>query len=157
MLSTTCCNVVLHPVNNVVLHPVNNCCQQPLFTVVHVQQSLFNHCWQRSTSFFINYCQLLFQQHCNNYCSLSISNNYWSNNTHQHWEFNKCCWTLITTLFRRCSTNNVESTWSIFARVERFMGVSTSFTILTNFSTFPVWGNRSSRRKTTTFSMQSND
>ena len=23
--------------NNVVLHPVNNCCQQPLFTVVHIQ------------------------------------------------------------------------------------------------------------------------
>ena len=35
MLSTTCCNVVLHPVSNVVLHPVNNCCQQPLFN---------NHC-----------------------------------------------------------------------------------------------------------------
>ena len=43
-----CCTLF----NNVVLHPVNNCCQQPLFTVVHVQQPLFNHCWQRSTSFF---------------------------------------------------------------------------------------------------------
>ena len=30
--------------NNVVPHPVNNCCQQPLFTVVYVQQPLFNHC-----------------------------------------------------------------------------------------------------------------
>ena len=50
-------------------------------------------------------------------CSLSTSNNYWSNNTHQHCEFNKCCWTLITTLFRRCSANNVVSTWRIFARV----------------------------------------
>ena len=29
MLSITCCNVVLHP--------VNYCCQQPLFTVVHIQ------------------------------------------------------------------------------------------------------------------------
>ena len=62
-LSTTCCNIVLHPFNNFVLHPVNNCFQQPLFTVVHVQQPLFNHCWERSTSLFINYCQLLFQQH----------------------------------------------------------------------------------------------
>ena len=106
--------------NNVVLHPVNNCCQQPLFTVVHVQQLLFNHCWHRSTSFFINYCQLLFQQRCNNY---------WSNNTHQHCQFNKRCWTLITTLFRRCWTDNVASTWSIFAcvRVE-------VFSVLFNFS-----------------------
>ena len=32
MLSTTCCIVVLHPVNNVVLHSLNNCCQQPLFS-----------------------------------------------------------------------------------------------------------------------------
>ena len=40
MLSTICCNVVLHPVNNVVLHSLNNCCKQPLFTVVHGQQSL---------------------------------------------------------------------------------------------------------------------
>ena len=57
MLSTTCCNAVLHP--------VNNCCQRPLLTVVHVQKSLFNHCqwstcivndqhWQWSTSFFIH-------------------------------------------------------------------------------------------------------
>ena len=50
-------------------------------------------------------------------CSLSTSNNYWSNITQQHCQFNKCCWTGITTLFRRCSTNNVASTWSIFACV----------------------------------------
>ena len=113
MLSTTCRNVELHPVNNVVLHPVNNHCSQ-LFT-------FNNHCSiivdNDQQAFFINYCQLLFQQHCNNHCSLSTSNNYWSNNTHQHCEFNKCCWTLITTLFRRCSANNVASTWRIFARV----------------------------------------
>ena len=124
-----CCTLF----NNVVLHPVNNCCQQPLFTVVHVQQPLFNRCWQRSTSFFINYCQLLFQQHCNNYFFLSTSNNYWSNNTYQHCQFNNCCWTLITTLFRRCWTNNVASTWSIFARVR-----VEAFSVLFNFSSASI-------------------
>ena len=105
MLSTTCCNVVLHPVNN-------NCSQ--LFTVNnHCSIIVDNH----QQACFINYCRLLFQQHCNNYCSLSTSNNCWSNNSHQHCQFNKCCWTLITTLFRRCWTNNVASTWWIFARV----------------------------------------
>ena len=100
-------------------------CQQLLSTtIVHscsrstvIVQSLFNHCWQPSTSFSHQLLSAQFQQHCNNYCSLSTSNNYWSNNTHQHCEFNKCCWILITTLFRRCSTNKVASTWSIFARV----------------------------------------
>ena len=100
-------------------------CQQLLSTtIVHscsrstvIVQSLFNHCWQPSTSFSHQLLSAQFQQHCNNYCSLSTSNNYWSNNTHQHCEFNKCCWILITTLFRRCSTNNVASIWSIIARV----------------------------------------
>ena len=91
---------------------VNNRCSQ-LFT-------FNNHCSiivdNDQQAFFINYYQLMFWQHCNNYCSLSASNNYWSNNT-QHCEFNKCYWTLITTLFRRCSTKKIASTWSIFARV----------------------------------------
>ena len=93
---------------------VNNHCSQ-LFTFNnHCSIIVDNH----PQACFINYCQLLFQQHCNNYCSLSTSNNYRSNNTRQHCEFNMCCWTLITTLFRRCSANNVASTWSIFARVQ---------------------------------------
>ena len=129
MLSTSCCNVVLHTVNNVVLHLVNNCCQQLLFTVVHVQQTLFNHCWKRSASFFHQLLSALVSTNCNNYCSLSTSNNYWSNNTQQHCQFNKCCWTLTTTLFRRCSTNNVASTWSTFARVAIYIN-SKPFTIL---------------------------
>lgn len=41
-------------------------------------------------------------------------------NTHQHCQFNKCRWILITILFRRCSANNVASTGSISARVEIF-------------------------------------
>ena len=40
LVAMLCCTLF----NNVVLHPVNNCCQRPLFTVVHVQQPLFNHC-----------------------------------------------------------------------------------------------------------------
>ena len=92
---------------------VNNHCSQ-LFTVNnHCSIIVDNH----QQAFSINYFRLLFQQHCSNYCSLSTSNNYWSNNTHQHCQFNKCCWTLITTLFRHCSANNVASTWWIFARV----------------------------------------
>ena len=102
-----CCTLSTTVVNT-------HCSQLTLFT-------FNNHCSiivdNDQQAFIINYCQLLFQQHCNNHCSLSTSNNYWSNNTHQHCQFNKCCWTLITTLFRRCSANNVASTWSIFARV----------------------------------------
>ena len=112
---------------------LDQCCQQLVAMLCCTLSTtvVINHCSQsfmfnnhRSVivdndqqTFFINYCQLLFQQHCNNYCSLSTSSNYWSSNNHQHCEFNKCCWTLIRTLFRRCSTNNVASTWSIFARV----------------------------------------
>ena len=80
-------------------------CQQPLFTVVHVQQSLYNNFLTTIDKLFYQlYCRLLFQQHCNNYCSLSTSNNHWSNNTHQHCEFNKCCWTLIAKLFRHSAS-----------------------------------------------------
>ena len=61
---------------------VNNHCSQ-LFT-------FNNHCSiivdNDQQAFFINYCQLMFQRHCNNYCSLWTLNNYWSNNTHQHCE-----------------------------------------------------------------------
>ena len=89
-----------------------------------------NHCSivvdNHQQAFFTNYCQLMFQQDCNNYCSLSTSNNYWTNNIHRHCEFNKCCWILITTLFRRCSTNNVASTWSIFARLTHIRSQSTA-------------------------------
>ena len=104
MLSTTCWNVVLHPVNKVVLHPVttvvNNHCSK-LFTVNnHCSIIVDNH----QQAFFINFCRLLFQQHCNNYISI----------------VNKCCCTLTTTLFRHCSANNVASTWWIFARVLLF-------------------------------------
>ena len=119
MLSTTklvamlCCTLSTTVVNN-------HCLQ--LFTFNnHCSIIVDNH----QQAFFINYCQLMFQQHCNNYCSLSTSNNYWSNNTRHHCEFNKCCWTLITILFRRCSANNVASTWSIFPRV--------TLTIFVNF------------------------
>ena len=65
-MSSTTCNAVLHPVNSVVLHPVNNHCSQ-LFT-------FNNHCSiivdSHQQAFIINYCQFLWQQHCNNYCSL---------------------------------------------------------------------------------------
>ena len=111
--------------------PCQQCCaalSEQLFStsIVHscsgstiiVQSFVDNH----QQACFINYCPLLFQQHCNNYCFLSTSNNYWSNNTHQHCQFNKFCWTLITTLFRRCWTNNVASTWWIFARVRKSIG-----------------------------------
>ena len=111
---------------------LNQCCQQlvamlcctlPTTVVNNHCSQLFtfnNHCSiivdNHQQAIFINYCQLMFQQHCNNYCSLSTSNNYWSNNTHQHCQFNKCCWTLITTLFRYCSANNVASTWCACTR-----------------------------------------
>ena len=105
MLSTACCKFFSTISYNVILPPVNNCCQQPLFTVnSHCSIIVDNH----EQACFINCCRLLFRQHCNNYCSLSTANNYWSNNTHQHRQFHKCCWTLITILFSRCS-----ATWSI--------------------------------------------
>ena len=106
MLLTTCCNVVLHTVKQCCAAP----CQQLLSTTIV-------HSCSRSTTIvqLLLIDVLLFQQRCNNCCSLSLSSNYWSNNTYQYCEFNKCCWTLITTLFRRCSTNNVASTWWSFA------------------------------------------
>ena len=48
LVAMLCCTLS----TTVVLHPINNCCQQPLFTVVHVQQPLFNHGWQSSARCF---------------------------------------------------------------------------------------------------------
>ena len=83
---------------------LDQCCQQLVAMLCCTLSTTVvnNHCSQSFTfnnhrsvivdndqqTFFINYCQLLFQQHCNNYCSLSTSSNYWSNNNHQHCEFN---------------------------------------------------------------------
>ena len=133
-------NNLINVVNNLLQYctaPCQQCCAAPCqqYCAAPCQQLLSTtivHSCSRSTIivqsllttinklFYQLYCQLMLKQHCNNYCSLSTSNNYRSNNTHQHCEFNKCCWTLITTLFRRCSANNVASTWSIFARVPHF-------------------------------------
>ena len=80
LLSTICYNSLPHH--------VKHCCQQPLFTVNNVHGCSIIVDNQGS---FINKCRLLSQQHCNNYCSSSTSNNYSSNNAHQHCHFNKCC------------------------------------------------------------------
>ena len=39
LVAMLCCTLS----TTVVLYPINNCCQQPLFTVVHIQQPLFHH------------------------------------------------------------------------------------------------------------------
>ena len=117
-------NNLINVVNNLLqccAAPCRQCCaapcQQLLSTaIVHScsiivdshQQAFFKHFHFSST--IISSCS-------NNIVATVVLCQHWSNNTHQHCQFHKCCWTLITTLFRRCSANNVALTWSIFARV----------------------------------------
>ena len=74
-------NDLINTVNNLLQCCAVHCQQLLSTTIVHscscstiIVQSLLPTGHQQAC--FINYCRLLFQQHCNNYCSLSTSNNY---------------------------------------------------------------------------------